>query len=290
MTEQEQGSSGVWLITGASRGLGTWIAREALARGHRVVATGRDVSGVEKSLGSSSDRLLPLRLDVTDDAQIAAAVAATAERFGRIDVLVNNAGYGQMGAFEEISARAVEQQFQTNVFGLFAVTRAVLPLMRRQRSGHVFNISSMVGYQGMAHCSIYAASKFAVSGFSESLAAEVAPFGIKVTVVEPGAFRTDFSDATSSRFGEILIDDYADATLAMHRFIESINHKQRGDPRELAKSLLTLADSAQPPVRFPVGADALRRVAAKHAAVDKEVARWRDLSMATACADVSIAK
>ena len=274
--------SKVWLVTGASRGLGASIARAALAAGAKVAATGRDIAALETPLGGPSANLLALKMDVTDGAQVARAVAAAEARFGRIDVLVNNAGYGQMGAFEEVSEADIDQQFQTNVFGLFAVTRAVLPIMRRQRAGRIFNISSMLGYQGMGRCSIYASSKFAVSGFTESLALEVEPFGIKVTVVEPGVFRTDFMDKTSLKYGDTVVDDYAEASQAMLAFMETRNHKQQGDPDKLAQALLTLAEADAPPVRFPVGADAMLRVANKHAAVDGDVARWRDLSAATA--------
>jgi len=275
-------SGKVWFITGATRGLGASIARAAMATGDRVVATGRDTLALETSLEKASENLLVLRMDVNDEAQVAAAVKEAEACFGRIDVLVNNAGYGQIGAFEEVSVRDVDAQFKTNVFGLFSVTRAVLPIMRRQRAGQIFNISSVVGYIGRPRLSIYVASKFAVSGFSEALALEVAPFGIKVTAVEPGVFRTDFADASSVRFGDVVISDYAEASVAMKDFMARANHKQQGDPEKLAKALVTLAESDAPPVHFPVGADALQRFAEKHVAVDNDVARWRDLALATA--------
>jgi NAD(P)-dependent dehydrogenase (short-subunit alcohol dehydrogenase family) len=275
-------SGKVWFITGATRGFGASIARAALAAGDQVAGTGRDSGAVERALGAASAELLPLAMDVRDAAQVDAAVKAAEARFGRIDVLVNNAGYGQMGAFEEISVSEIDEQFQTNVFGLFAVTRAVLPIMRRQREGRIFNFSSMVGYIGRPRLSVYAASKFAVQGFSEALAAEVAPLGIKVTVVEPGIFRTDFQDPSSIRYGEIAIDDYAEASAAMKNLIFSTNHKQPGDPDKLAQAVLTLAECDAPPVHFPVGSDAVQRFADKHAAVDRDVAQWRDLSLATA--------
>ncbi|MGX7874546.1 SDR family oxidoreductase [Mesorhizobium sp. ORM6] len=274
--------SKVWFITGATRGLGASIARAAMAAGDRIVATGRNITALETSLGKASENLFVLRMDVNDEAEVAAAVKEAEACFGRIDVLVNNAGYGQIGAFEEVSIRDVDDQFKTNVFGLFSVTRAVLPIMRRQRAGRIFNISSVVGYIGRPRLSIYVASKFAVSGFSEALALEVAPFGIKVTVVEPGVFRTDFADASSVRFGDVLISDYAEASAAMKDFMARANHQQQGDPEKLAKALLTLAESDAPPVHFPVGADALQRFAEKHAAVVNDVARWRDLALATA--------
>ncbi|MGX8013598.1 SDR family oxidoreductase [Mesorhizobium sp. ORM8.1] len=275
-------SGKVWFITGATRGLGASIARAAMAAGDRIVATGRNTKALETSLGKALENLLLLRMDVNDEAEVAAAVKEAEACFGRIDVLVNNAGYGQIGAFEEVSVRDVDDQFKTNVFGLFGVTRAVLPIMRRQRAGRIFNISSVVGYIGRPRLSIYVASKFAVSGFSEALALEVAPFGIKVTVVEPGVFRTDFADASSVRFGDVVISDYAEASATMKGFMASANHKQQGDPEKLAKALVMLAESDAPPVHFPVGADALQRFAEKHAAVDNDVARWRDLALATA--------
>lgn len=278
-------SSKVWFITGATRGIGACIARAALAAGDRVVATGRNAKALEASLGKTAENLLVLQADVNDEGQVSAAVEQAEAHFGRIDVLVNNAGYGQIGAFEEISASDVEEQFKTNVFGLFTVTRAILPIMRRQRSGHIFNISSVVGYIGRPRISIYCASKFAVSGFSEALAPEVAPFGIKVTVVEPGVFRTDFADASSMRFGDLVISDYAEGSAAIKTYMANANHNQQGDPDKLARALLTLAECDAPPVHFPVGADALQRFAEKHTAVDNDVAQWRDLALATAYDD-----
>lgn len=275
----------VWFITGATRGIGASIARAALAAGDKVVATGRNTTALETSLGKASETMSILRMDVNDPVEVAAAVKQAEVNFGRIDVLVNNAGYGQIGAFEEVSVRDVADQFETNVFGLFNVTRNVLPIMRCQRTGRIFNISSVVGYIGRPRLAIYVASKFAVSGFSEALALEVAPFGIKVTVVEPGVFRTDFADASSVRFGDVVISDYAQASAAMRELMDNTNHKQKGSPEKLAKAILLLAETDAPPVHFPAGADALQRFAEKHAAVDEDVTRWRDLALATAYDD-----
>src|SRR4030095_2055085 len=205
--------SKVWFITGASRGIGAEIAKAALASGDRVVATGRNRAQIEKAF-AGHERLLAVELDVTDAAQAHRAVDAALAKFGRIDVLVNNAGYGQLGAFEENEAGDIEQQYATNVFGLFHVTRAVLPVMRRQRGGHVFNLSSMAGVLGFASASIYCSTKFAVEGFSESLAMEVAQFGIKITIVEPGFFRTDFLDTSSIRYGGKVVDEYVPSSTA----------------------------------------------------------------------------
>ncbi|MFL6677839.1 MAG: SDR family NAD(P)-dependent oxidoreductase, partial [Burkholderiaceae bacterium] len=200
--------SKTWFITGATRGLGADIAAAALKAGDRVVATGRQRAAVSDRLGPDTDRLLSLSLDVGDAAQAQAAVAAAVERFGAIDVLVNNAGYGHIGFFEESTAADVEAQFATNVFGLLNVTRAALPAMRAARRGHVFNLSSTAGIRGIAAGSLYCATKFAVEGFSESLAHELAPFGIHVTIVEPGPFRTDFLTPESLKFAATEVADY----------------------------------------------------------------------------------
>ncbi|MBX3573567.1 MAG: SDR family oxidoreductase [Mesorhizobium sp.] len=196
-----------WFITGATRGLGLATARAALAAGDQVSATGRDTNRLRDALGDHP-RLMVLALDVTVDAEINAAVTAATDRFGRVDVLVNNAGYGQLGAFEETSQDAIERQFETNVFGVFRVTRAVLPIMRAHRSGHVITISSMVGLVGVDGGSVYCASKFAVAGWSEALSVELARFGIHATSVHPGYFRTDFLDRSSRRLADLSIDDY----------------------------------------------------------------------------------
>ena len=272
--------SKVWLITGASRGLGAAIARTALEAGHRVVATARNPDTLTEALGGPNERFLPVALDVTRPEDAAAAAAATA-RFGRIDVLVNNAGYGQLGAFEEVSAEDIMRQFETNVFGLMHVTRAVLPVLREQRSGHIFNLSSIGGKRGGDRYSIYAASKFAVEGFSESLSAEMAPFGVHVTVVEPGFFRTDFLKTSSVRYGSQTIDDYADGSAASQAFYEDRSGQQAGDPVKLAQALLTLAAAPAPPTRFAVGSDAFAVVMQKDAEEVAEAERWRALTVST---------
>ena len=273
--------SKVWLITGASRGLGAAIARTALEAGHRVVATARNPDTLTEALGGPNERFLPVALDVTRPEDAAAAVASATARFGRIDVLVNNAGYGQLGAFEEVSAEDIMRQFETNVFGLMHVTRAVLPVLREQRSGHIFNLSSIGGKRGGDRYSIYAASKFAVEGFSESLSAEMAPFGVHVTVVEPGFFRTDFLKTSSVRYGNQTIDDYADGSAASQAFYEDRSGQQAGDPVKLAQALLTLAAAPAPPTRFAVGSDAFALVMQKDAEEVAEAERWRALTVST---------
>ena len=274
--------SKTWFITGASRGLGADIAAAALKAGDRVVATGRQRAAVSDRLGPDSDRLIALDLDVSDADQARAAVAAAIERFGAIDVLVNNAGYGHLGYFEETTAADIEAQYATNVFGLFNVTRAVLPAMRAARKGHVFNLSSVAGYRGIETGALYCSSKFAVEGFSESLAAELAPFGIHVTIVEPGPFRTDFLTPESLKFVATEVVDYAERRDTMRASFEQRNGKQQGDPLLLAEALVTLANAAhQPPLRFTAGAMAVNGLDAKLAAMKAELDRWRDLGLAT---------
>ena len=277
----------VWLVTGAGRGLGAAIAGAALAAGHQVVATARNPADITRALGEDKANLLALALDVTDASAIAATVATTLATFGRLDVLVNNAGYGQLGAFEEVDSEAVERQFATNVFGLMQVTRAVLPAMRQQRFGHIFNIASVAGIKGGNRFSVYAASKFAVVGFSESLAAELRDFNIRVTAVEPGYFRTDFLDASSLRQGTRRVEDYAAASEVFWEQLAHYNHQQEGDPTKLGEALVKLAAEEKPPRHFPVGADAIEWVESKHAALTADVERWRELSVATAFSEGS---
>ena len=243
-----------WFITGASRGFGALIAAEALAAGDRVVATGRDPRVVAAALGEN-DRLIVLPLDVTDERQAHAAVSEAVKRFGRIDVLVNNAGFGLLGAVEEATAGEIERVYRTNVFGLLNVTRAVLPHMRAQRAGHVINISSVGGYRSGAGFGIYCSTKFAVEGLSEALAAELAPLGVKVTVVEPGYFRTDFLDARSLTVSPTRIADYAGSAGATRERAVEVSHAQPGDPAKLAKALVKLAALPEPPFRMPFGSD-----------------------------------
>lgn len=268
-----------WFITGANRGFGLEIARAALGAGDAVVATARNPQEIEAALSGFADRLLPLRLDVTDPKEIASAVEAAKTRFGRIDVLVNNAGYGQLGAFEEISGETVARQFATNVFGALDVTRAILPIMRAQRAGHVITISSIAGMEGFEGASIYCATKHAVSGWSEGLRHEVAPFGIKVTCVYPGRFRTDFLDGSSVRYGDFSIDDYAAASARHREALDADNHQQTGDPAKLAAALLTLVDAEKPPVWFGAGSDAYAIFTTKSRALAENAEEWKSLTV-----------
>ena len=278
-------STKTWFITGATRGIGAEIVKAALAAGEQVVATGRDPSKIEAAFSAlpaaQRERLLVLPLDVAVEAQSTTAVAATVARFGRIDVLVNNAGYGQMGLFEQIEAVDVEQQFATNVFGLFHVTRAVLPVLRQQRAGHVINFSSVGGVLGFQGASVYCATKFAVEGFSASLAPELAGFGIHVTVVEPGFFRTDFLEASSVRYGERAVQGYDAAVSDVKNQYGQYNGHQAGDPAKLASALLQVVAARKPPLFFAAGSDALDFVAGAIGQRQADLDQWRALTAST---------
>src|SRR6516165_5872508 len=246
-----------WFITGASRGLGAEIVKAAVRAGDQVVATRRNLTAVGDRLAPDSNQLLEVQLDVTDAAQARTSVDAALSRFGAVDVLVNNAGYGHYGFFEESSIDDARDQIATNLLGVLQVAWAVLPVMRAARTGRIFNLSSLGGLIGGQMASLYCATKFAVEGFSESLAKEVAPFGIHVTIVEPGPFRTDFLTARSLRFGEKRIADYDDRRAALLAGIEERNGRQPGDPAKLAEAIVSLAQTDMPPLRFVAGSVAL---------------------------------
>lgn len=274
------GNGKVWFVTGASRGMGLEIAKAAFAAGDRVVATARNVARMREHL-PTSDGIVTIPLDVTDAARATAATAEAVARFGRIDVLVNNAGYGQLGVFEEIEHATIARQFDTNVHGLMHVTRAVLPVMRAQRGGHVFNISSVGGALGFDIASIYCATKFAVEGFSECLALELEPFGIGVTIVEPGFFRTDFLDDSSIRYSDRRLSDYAAYADRTKGFYGAQNHAQTGDPAKLGAALVRLSRAAAPPLRLAMGSDAVRLLSAAYEARQGELGEWADWSTST---------
>jgi NAD(P)-dependent dehydrogenase (short-subunit alcohol dehydrogenase family) len=269
-----------WFITGASRGFGALVTERALANGDAVVATARNPKAITDRFGAHPN-LLAVALDVSDEAQAIAAADAAIARFGRIDVLLNNAGFGLMGAVEEASAAEIEAVYRTNVFGLLTVTRAVLPHMRTARAGRILNISSIGGYRGAAGFGVYSSTKFAVEGLSEALHAELEPLGIHVTVVEPGYFRTDFLDSSSLSVSRTRIEDY-DATAGKVRTVAAdLSHNQPGDPAKLAQVLIDFADAPNPPVRLPLGSDTVAAIEAKHASDAEILANWRRVSIST---------
>ena len=271
----------IWFITGSSRGFGLEIARAALAAGHQVVATARNAETVREQLPDAGESLLSVPLDVTDSHSIQAAVDAAVERFGRIDVLVNNAGSGLLAAVEESDDAAIRALYETNVFGPLAVQRAVLPVLRRRRSGHVINISSIVGFATAPGWGIYASTKFAVEGFTETLHAELAPLGVHVTLVEPGFFRTDFLDPASLHTGAETIADYAPTVGAMRTAATDLNHTQPGDPAKAARAIVEMTTAAEPPLRLQLGADTLQAFDAKLDNFRKEMDDWRHVALAT---------
>ncbi|WNZ80890.1 oxidoreductase [Pseudomonas sp. P105] len=273
--------SKVWFITGTTRGLGTEIAKAALAAGDKVVATGRDAQAVIQAVGRH-DELLPVALDVTDERQAAAAIRTAVEWFGRVDVIVNNAGYAVLGALEELEDSEVREQFDTNVFGLLNVTRAALPVLRAQGRGHVINISSVAGYHGGAGASAYCATKYAVEGITECLALEVAPLGLHVTVVEPGYFRTEFLSTNSVRFAKQVIEDYAKNPAGSREAVLAVHGKQANDPKKLAQALIVLANAEKPPLRFTAGSDAVGYFEGELKKRHDELAAWRELSVSLA--------
>jgi NAD(P)-dependent dehydrogenase (short-subunit alcohol dehydrogenase family) len=277
-----------WLITGAGRGMGVDFAKAALAAGHNVVATGRTPETVSSAVGEH-ENLLVTQLDITDAQSTERAVAAAIARFGRIDVLVNNAGNFFGGFFEELSPQQIRSQIETNMFGPMAVTRAVLPVMRKQRFGLVISISSTAGVVGGAFASAYAASKFGLEGWMESLAGEVEQYGIRTMIVEPGFFRTELLQPESTTFAELSIDDYAERTAETIPAWKAINGQQAGDPAKLARALVELADSDEPPLRWVAGEDAVEGVEEKARLLLAQVDAYRALSTNLAHDDAQVA-
>ncbi len=275
MTEKK-----VWLITGAGRGLGVHIAKAVLATGHAVVATGRDSAKVAAAVGDH-DNLLAVKLDVTRPQNAQAAVEAAVGKFGRIDVLVNNAGNFFAGFFEELSPEQVRNQIETLLFGPMNVTRAVLPVMRKQRSGLVLTISSTAGIAGQMFCT-YASAKFGIEGWMESLTPEIAPFGIRTMLVEPGFFRTELLTKDSTTYAQPSIDDYAERTKEIVAAWNSMDGKQGGDPAKLADALVKLVALEEPPIRFAAGADAVQTFEAKANTLLAQAHAHRELSISLA--------
>jgi len=271
----------VWFVTGAGRGMGVDIVKAALAAGHEVVATGRDTAGVEKAVGKSGN-LMVVKLDITRLADAEAAMKAALERFGQIDVLVNNAGNFFAGYFEELAPEEIEKQISTNLIGPMNVTRAILPVMRKRRSGHIITISSLAGLVGFEFGSAYAASKFGLEGWMECLQPEVAPFGINTTLVNPGFFRTDLLSDRSTTYSTHPIEDYKERREQLLAWWKTQAGKQTNDPAKLADALIKIASEDKPPRRFVAGADAVGAVKQKVADLQAQNEAYLELSSSMA--------
>jgi NAD(P)-dependent dehydrogenase (short-subunit alcohol dehydrogenase family) len=276
----------VWFITGASRGFGLEISKAVLASGDKLVATVRKNPEALTAEFNNNPNLLVVALDVTNEKQSNEAAAKAVKHFGRIDVLVNNAGYGLLSAVEEATAEEVKLNYETNVFGLLNVTRAVLPYMRKERSGHVINVSSVGGLAAYFGWGVYGSTKFAVEGLTEAMALELAPLGIHATVVAPGFFRTNFLDETSLTRTSNEIADYHETVGNMRTLATELNYKQPGDPEKLAQAFIKLAASENPPIHLPLGSDTLKRFREKTAAFEKEIEQWYDVVVGTDHDDV----
>jgi NAD(P)-dependent dehydrogenase (short-subunit alcohol dehydrogenase family) len=284
----------IWFITGSSKGLGRALAETVLERGENVVLTARNPQQIEDLVTSFPNRTLAVQLDVTKPEEVREAVKQAIAKFGRIDVLVNNAGYGVLGAIEEVSDEEVRCQFETNFFGVLEVLRTVLPQMRQQRSGHILNISSVGGFVAYAGTGIYNGAKFALEGISEALAQEVAPLDIKITIVEPGAFRTDFV-TRSLVISDTEINDYEPVIGEMRQGARDIldmklEFKEPGNPKKAALAMIQVVDSENPPLRLLLGEDVIYAINAKLEAVKAEVDAWKEVSLNTAFDEVLVAK
>ncbi|MDD4994020.1 MAG: oxidoreductase [Paludibacter sp.] len=275
-----------WFITGAARGFGLEITKAALESGDKVVAAVRNPEKFTLQ-ANNADNLLVVKLDVTNEEQARQAVLMAIDYFGNIDVLVNNAGYGLLSAVEEASGEEVKANYETNVFGLLNVVRAALPYMRAQRSGHIINISSVGGLTGSIGWGLYASTKFAVEGITESLALELAPLGIKATVVEPGYFRTNFLDSSSLTRTPNIIEDYAETVGKMREFAAQVSYKQPGNPLKLAQAIVKIASVENPPLHLPLGNDTLQFYLSKTAAFEKDIENWYEIITGTDHDDVS---
>jgi NAD(P)-dependent dehydrogenase (short-subunit alcohol dehydrogenase family) len=271
----------VWMITGAGRGMGVDIAKAALAAGHKVIATGRNTDKVAKALGEAED-LMVVKLDVTKSADAESAVKAAVDRFGSIDVLVNNAASFFAGYFEELTPAQMEQQLSTSLIGPMNVTRAVLPAMRKQRSGQIITISSTAGLVGFEFCTAYAASKFGLEGWMRSLQVEVEPFGIHTIIVNPGFFRTELLTEESTNYAKPSVDDYNERRTQQMQFWKGANGQQPGDPAKLARALITISGQKEPPKRFIAGADAIDLAEQAIAVLQQQINAYRELSSSLA--------
>lgn len=271
----------VWLITGAGRGMGVEITKAVLEAGHKVVATGRNIDSVAKALGES-EYLLIVKLDVTNPKDANDAVKAAVEKFGRIDVLVNNAANFIAGFFEELTQEEIGQQLKTSLIGPMIVTRAALPVMRNQRSGHIISISSTAGITSLEFCSAYSASKFGLEGFMQALQTEVAAFGINTTIVNPGFFRTELLTEQSTKYATNNIPDYDGRREQLMQFWKGANGQQTGDPAKLAQALVTISNEEKPPLRFLAGSDAVSTAEQVSSTLTQQDNAYRELSSAMA--------
>ncbi|SDI03213.1 oxidoreductase [Mucilaginibacter sp. P25] len=273
----------VWFVTGASKGLGLALVKKLLNEGYKVAATSRNLSDLTKAVDSQNERFLPLAVNLTSEDSVQEAVELTVKTFGKIDVIVNNAGYGLLGGIEELTDREARDNFEINVFGSLNVIRKALPYLRAQKSGHILNVSSIGGFTGaFAGGGIYCATKFAVNGFSETLSAEVAPFGIKVTIVQPGYFRTNFLSAGSLAVPQNQIADYQNVRDTVNFHQNDMDKQQAGDPEKAAEAMISITNEANPPLNLFLGEDAYGLVEKKLAFVQNELATWKDLTLSTA--------
>ncbi|MCE7064694.1 oxidoreductase [Dyadobacter sp. CY326] len=272
----------IWFVTGASKGLGLTLVQKLLANGISVAATSRNVEDLKKAVGNDTAQFLPLATDLKSEASIQEAIEKTVAHFGRVDVIVNNAGYGLLGSVEELSDAEIRGNFEINVFGVFNVIRKAMPYLRAQRSGHILNISSIGGFMGgFPGFGAYCATKFAVNGLSESLAEEVRSFGVKVTIVEPGYFRTDFLSDSSIGLPKTEIAEYKEVRDSQNAHQNEINGKQLGNPEKAAEAMIRIVSEANPPMNLFLGSDAFAVANGKIAAVQKELEDWKSLTVST---------
>lgn len=272
----------VWFVTGASKGLGLTLVKQLISENYAVAATSRSLSALTQELGQVSDNFLPLEVDLINEESVKKAIDETVKVFGRIDVVVNNAGYGQLGTLEEISDKVARQNFDINVFGSLNVIRYAMPHLRAQRSGHIFNISSIGGFFGnFAGWGIYASTKFAVAGFTEALAAEVKSFGVTATIVYPGYFRTNFLTSDSLAIVPATIPEYEEAKASQAAHLNDINGNQQGDPEKASAILIKAASDQNPPLHLFLGQDAYNMAKVKIEAVEKDLSSWEELAVAT---------
>lgn len=271
----------VWYITGASKGLGLVLVKQLLAAGNKVAATSRNITALQSEAGDAGDRFLPLAVDLQSEESIQQSIQQTIAHFGRVDVIVNNAGYGLCGALEELSFEEIKQNFDVNLFGTIHVIKAALPYLRKQQSGHIINISSIAGFTGSLGSTVYASTKFAIGGLSESLALELRQFGIHVTIVSPGAFRTNFLANDSLAVPANVINEYSDVRERI-ALLQSRNGMQEGDPEKGVATILAAAAAEHPPLHLFLGADAYQRATAKIAEVQTDLYNWKELATITA--------